>query len=526
MIKKYLTPLLLIFISLLSVGLFLYKINISPPALNADEAANGYDAYSILQTGKDQYGNIMPLRFKSFGDYKLPLLTYLAVPFIKIFGLTETGIRMVNLPFVFLFPLAIYLLTQEIFNKKKVSLLAAFLSILSHGLQLLGRQAHEGYMTAFFLTLLAYFFIKLVKKPLIINHFLFFVTLLISLFGYHFSRLWAGFYFLLFLFFILKKILSKWSILAFVLVILLFGITDISNQPTRIKNLLFFNNPGYLDKVSELQFEGGNRAIYNKLTVGLKDVFFESLKYYSPQFLVVNGDENPRFGYPGISPITVVEYFFIFVGIYFLFKNDEKWRYYILLLILFSPLSGSLSWAGVSLTRSIFIIIPALIISSYGIINFLNKKSFYIYLSLIFLYLIFSFYSWDFYLNHYPKRPVVLRSWQAGYKELTEYIKENYNDYDNFYITQKNGQPFIFLLFYLQYPPEKYQQFAKLSSPDKFGFGQVEGFDKFIFSMNSNTNTKKTVLIGYPDDFPEGDRSSLKKISVGGETIFLIKEIK
>jgi len=131
MFKKYLVPILLIIISLLSVGLFFYKMNVSPPALNADEVSNAYDAYSILKTGKDQYGNTMPLRFKSFGDYKLPLLTYLAVPSIRAFGLTETGIRMVNLPFVLFFPFVIYLLTQEVFNKKRVSLLAAFLSILA-----------------------------------------------------------------------------------------------------------------------------------------------------------------------------------------------------------------------------------------------------------------------------------------------------------------------------------------------------------------------------------------------------------
>ena len=149
MFKKYLTPILLIIISLLSVGLFLYKMNVSPPALNADEVTNAYDAYSILKTGKDQYGNFMPLRFKSFGDYKLPLLTYLAIPFIKIFGLTETGIRMVNFPFVLFFPMVVFLLTQELFNKKNISLLAAFLSAFAPGLQLLGRQGSESFLTSF-----------------------------------------------------------------------------------------------------------------------------------------------------------------------------------------------------------------------------------------------------------------------------------------------------------------------------------------------------------------------------------------
>ncbi len=498
-------------------------MNVSPPALNADEAANAFDAYSILKTGKDQYGNFMPLRFKSFGDYKLPLFTYFAVPFIRIFGLTETGIRMVNFPFVLLFPVIIFLLTQELFNKKNISLLAAFFSAFAPGLQLLGRQAHEGYMTVFFLTLLAYFFLKLIKKPLIINYSLFFLTLLVSLFGYHFSRLWVGFYFLLFLFFVFKKNLSKWSLLVFLFVIFLFGTTDLIYKPTRIKNLLFFNNLGFSLKINELRGEGGSRLLYNKLTVGAKDLTLEYLKYFSPQFLVINGDENPRFGFTGISPITAVEYIFIFIGIYYLFKNKEKWRYLILSMFLLSPVSAALSWAGGSITRSIFIFIPISIIVAYGVISFVNKKYIF-YLFLVPCFFILNFYSWDFYLNHYPKRAIVLRSWQAGYKELSSYIKINYNRFDKFYITRKNGQPYIFLLFYLQYPPEKYQKESFLSSADEYGFGQVEKFDKYVFNLPNDKNIKNSVIIGFPDDFSDAEKSHLKEIKIRTETIFYIKE--
>ncbi len=500
-------------------------MNVSPPTLNADEATNAYDAYSILKTGKDQYGNFMPLRFKSFGDYKLPLLTYLAVPFIKIFGLTETGIRMVNFPFVFFFPIIIFLLTQELFNKKNISLLASFLSALAPGLQLLGRQGSESYMTVFLLTLSFYLFLKLLKKQNVLNFSFFVFTFSLALFGYHSTRLWAGFYFLLFTFFIFKKKLSKLFLLIFIFIIFLFGITDIIYKPTRIQSLLFFNNLGFSLKINELRGEGGSHLFYNKLTIGARDLSLNYLKYFSPQFLVINGDENPRFGFPGISPITPLEYLFIFIGLYYLFKNKEKWRYLILLMFLFSPISASLSWAGESINRSVFIFIPIFIISAYGVVNFVSKKYiFYLFLVPCFLFL--SFYSWDFYFNHYSKRAIVLRSWQAGYKELANYIKTNYNRYDKFYITRKNGQPYIFLLFFLQYPPEKYQQIAKLSPPDEYGFGQVESFDKFIFSINSSINTKKTSLIGYPDDFPEAKKLTLKEIKVGKETIFLIKEIK
>ena len=524
MLKKYLTSILLIIISLLSVSLFLYKMNVSPPALNADEATNAYDAYSILKTGKDQYGNFMPLRFKSFGDYKLPLLTYLAIPFIKIFGLTETGIRMVNLPFVLLFPIIIFFLTQELLNKKNISLLAAFLSALAPGLQLLGRQGSESYMNAFLLTLSFYLFLKFIRKQSVLNFSFLIFNLLLALFCYHSTRLWTAFYFLLFLFFILKKKLSKWFLSAFVFGVFLFVITDVLYKPTRIQNLLFFNNLGFSLKINELRGEDGNRIIYNKFTVGIRDLSSNYLKYFSPQFLVINGDENPRFGFSGISPITAIEYVFIFIGLYFLFKNKEKWRYLILLILLFSPVSGSLSWAGESINRSVFIFIPIFIISAYGFINLLNKKSLYLYLILVTLYLILSFYSWDFYLNHYPQRAIVLRGWQAGYKELADYIRVNYNNYDKFYITKKNGQPYIFLLFYLQYSPDKYQKESSLSSPDEYGFGQVEKFDKYIFSLPNDKNIKNSAIIGFPDDFSEAEKVNSKEIKVGTETIFYIKE--
>jgi hypothetical protein len=499
-------------------------MNVSPPTLNADEATNAYDAYSILKTGKDQYGNFMPLRFKSFGDYKLPLLTYLAIPFIKVFGLTETGIRMVNFPFVLFFPIVMYLLTQELLNKKNISLLAAFLSAFAPGLQLLGRQAHEGYMTVFFLTVTAYFFVRLIKKQNIFNFSLFIFNFSLSLFGYHFSRLWAGFYFLLFLFFVFKKNLSKWSLLIFLFVIFLFGTTDLIYKPTRVQNLLFFNNLGFSLKINELRGEGGSKLFYNKLTIGIKDLSFNYLKYFSPQFLVINGDENPRFGYPGISPITSLEYIFIFIGLYYLFKNKEKWRYFIFAVLIFSPVSGSLSWAGESISRSVFIFIPIFIISSYGVINLLNKKNLFLYFIITTLYLILLFYSWDFYLNHYPQRAIALRSWQAGYKELADFVKTNYNNFDNFYITKKNGQPYIFLLFYLKYPPETYQRKSLLSAPDEYGFGQVEKFDKFIFNFPSGTQPKNSAVVGFPDDFSEAEKINLKEIKVKTETIFYIKE--
>jgi len=261
------------------------------------------------------------------------------------------------------------------------------------------------------------------------------------------------------------------------------------------------------------------------------------LTYFSPTFLSVNGDSNPRFGLPGYSPLNPVEYFFIFVGLYYLYKRGEKYRHLLVTLLVVSPLAAAATWLEPSLTRSFYLIVPILIIVAYGIrhsFSALKPNRFGIPFMIILtgIYMFFLFFSWDFYFNHYPKRPLVIRSWQCGYKEIVSYVRKNYDNFDQFYMTDKNGPPYIFFLFYLQYPPANFQKQAVLTNIDSMGFGQVRKFDKFIFSFRSpSILPKKTAVIGYSDDFLNlKDFSSDKigseniKVKIGSEEIFQIHE--
>ena len=74
-----------------------YNFTSNPPALYWDDVSIGYNAYSIVQTGKDEWGVSYPAVFKSFGDYKLPLYVYLASITVKIFGPNEVGVRLPSL---------------------------------------------------------------------------------------------------------------------------------------------------------------------------------------------------------------------------------------------------------------------------------------------------------------------------------------------------------------------------------------------------------------------------------------------
>ena len=86
--------LMLISIVVLAAILRFWQLGLVPPSPDWDEAALGYNAYSLLKTGKDEYGTRWPLALRSFDDYKPPLYAYLAIPTVKYLGLSTYSVRL------------------------------------------------------------------------------------------------------------------------------------------------------------------------------------------------------------------------------------------------------------------------------------------------------------------------------------------------------------------------------------------------------------------------------------------------
>ncbi len=80
--------LLFLLIVTLSAILRFYKFPSLPPGLSSDEASAGYETYALLLHGTDRWGNKFPVYFPGWGSGQNVLLSYLNIPFIKIFGLT------------------------------------------------------------------------------------------------------------------------------------------------------------------------------------------------------------------------------------------------------------------------------------------------------------------------------------------------------------------------------------------------------------------------------------------------------
>ena len=81
----------------------------------------------------------------------------------------------------------------------------------------------------------------------------------------------------------------------------------------------------------------------------------------------------------------------------------------------------------------------------------------------------------DVFLNYNQKYS---SSWQFEYKQIFQKIdlKE-----DKIRVTDKYGQPYIFALFYLKFPPKEFRETVNYNPPDKWGFSTVSSFANFEF---------------------------------------------
>src|SRR3989344_3026051 len=120
----------LFLIIFLAFILRLYRINDVPPALSLDEVSIGYNAYSILKTGADEYGTKFPLLLRAYDDWRPAFYVYLVMPSIQLFGLTPFGVRLPSVILGTLTVLLTYSLVQELFKSSRFASYISYLASL------------------------------------------------------------------------------------------------------------------------------------------------------------------------------------------------------------------------------------------------------------------------------------------------------------------------------------------------------------------------------------------------------------
>ncbi len=520
--KKHL-PIILILI--LASVLRLFALDRFPAGLNADEAAIGYNAWSLLETGKDEHSVSWPLVFRSFDDYKPPVYFYLVLPFVKLLGPTVWSVR---LPSALLGTASVYLLfllVNLLFRKdtqdeechvktKRFALLSALVLAVSPWHLQFSRGGWEVNAALFFILLGLWSFFKAIEKTVPTGkqtkYFYLFVTAFaVSLYTYHSARIISPLLALTLVILYWRQLVST-NIRALMISVFLGLLLSlpIASQllskegQSRFSGVSVFSDTGPLWQALEMrrahpQETIAIKALHNQyLSYGLRFVK-NYLAHFSPRFLFVTGDEIARSKVPetGQSYLFLVPFYFL--GLFSLLKLDSKGKKFIFIWFLISPLAAALTFQSPHALRSQNMVIPLSVISALGLAVFVNlllrtqKK--WLVSGVCFIVFLFGGYSVARYLHlyyvHYPK--VLPYAWQYGFDQIAEYVGQQYYNYDRILISDRYDQPYILMAFFLKYDPRVLQSELVMTPRDKFGFSTVRSFGKFEFRSINYGEDKK-----------------------------------
>ena len=529
-----LNKIILFVILALAFALRVWGISTHPTGFTPDEASFGYDAYSLLKTGKDQWGSPWPLMLRSFGDFKLPLYAYLAMPSISIFGLNEFATRLPASLIGILAVFATYLLTKGMFGDERLGIIASALLAISPWHVPLSRGAFEANLTVLFMTLGVWMFYKGItnKKWLIGSA----IAFGLNLFSYHSARLVTPIIIAALVFGYrrelninnigsIKKYLSPLLLFLVFLTIAFYGV--FMGGGSRAADITIFNPTDKWMSVFDRRYE----AVFAGLPIPLARIFSNKLvylidaftntysTYLSPQFLFTLGPGEWTYGMvPGRGMLYLIELPFVLASLWFSAKfglKKNKTLSLVLFWILISIVPAALTKGPGYAANRAAVMMPAIqIFSAYGamvIVKFLSSKVRGIFIGVyIMLFLVSLIFFLEDYFFHQPSRGA--EGMLFGRREALEFISQNEKDYKTILVSRSLSEPQIYVAFYNQWDPKSYQvetkdwlRYRDLGLPFLDQLSEYR-LGKYLFKNINYLDDSKipgVILVGKPSEFPE-----------------------
>lgn len=498
----------LILVLLLAAFIRFYKIDANPVSLFGDEIDVGYQAYSILKTGRDYMGNFMPIHFQSLAEYRTPLYLYSALPSVAIFGISAWGVRLPAAIFGVLGVLALYLLVSEITKNKKLGLLAALLLCISPWHIHYSRAGFEVTQMLFFYIIGMYFLLKGLKS----GKWLYGAAICLGLtpWVYSTAKLFLPLTILAVLIIWWKDLLKIpkrklfFAVTIFTIIVAPFLINTIfGGGAARIQGISIFNDPTVVpqmgfDRVNDAEVSGGNQSVsfvdklfHNKMTAFPAIFTNNYLQSFSTEFLFTKGDySNPRQS-SGIE-FYKIELPFLILGLIYLVNSslDRKIKSFLIFWLLASPIPSSLTQGGGSHATRLILMLPVIIILITFGINYsyvkINKKFKVLFAVSVSIGLLISlvFYQHNYWV-HYPWASE--RWWHAGYEDAIKSVVKMSGNYDRVIISSADEPSLKFFLGWSMYPPADFQKEYNSSSTlhlNKYEFPPV-GLSLGLYEMGS-----------------------------------------
>lgn len=534
-------------LSIFVVALFIriWQISSFPVSLSIDEVVIGYNAYSILHTGRDEWGEKFPLAFRSVGDYKPPVNIYLTVPSVAFFGLNEFAVRFPVALIGSLTAVVFIFFLRSIGVSRRFSVIGGLWLAISPWHINFSRSSFEAVTALFFLILGALFFIEWSKNSK--NSFLAIFSALsfsLSLWSYHAERLFVPLL-VIFLFFVFRKDIlfgknKKRSLGTFLVVTAVFAIP--------FAKLALFTPAVSARAASTSIFREENlsRALHHGNYANFKEFILNNdgylifrhwtgkyLNYYDLRFWFFKGMQFTPPRYPDLGLLYLADLPFVVLGIYsLLFSKNQILKQVAFFWLFIGPLPASFTMNEQHPLRAL-VWLPFFGIAFASGVEFLwsrlrNRKTIVVVSYLVLLGLN-TIYFKDIYFNQLPR--FFSEFSQYGFKEIAKYACENRDKYKNVVISEVFGSdgplitgiPYAYVLFYCQYDPEKYLATRLGGSKD------VENIIFRRVDWKSDSNGHDLLLIASPWDLPPDkipQDKVLKKINfLNGKLGFLFVKI-
>lgn len=441
---------IIIFILILAFSLRFYKLGTIPPGLHADGASQGYNAFSLLTTSKDRYGESFPILFRSLGSYQPPLYTYLTTIPVAFFGNTAFSTYFISALSGVTLAVVTYFLTLALFENNKykqiLSLIAALTVAVSPWSVLFSRLAVEANLGLLIFVLSILIFVYSLKKIKLLP--LACLILGISTHAYYSERLIALMFLPSFILFF-RKIFSsqkRWVIFAIILFVI-----------TQIPHFWILNSGALTRRFDQVSYFGNQSDNPYKIYNLGKTAINNYLIYYSPKNLFFDSDINLGRTMPGLSVFYSWLLAPFIVGVWYLLKKAPLQIAKILsLLIIISPIPAAFTGDIFYPLRTLdFLWVLTLVISIglFQIYLFLksNKLKSFLFVSFLF-YSLFSLYISYFILFKYEKA----ENYGYGYIKLMDKLPE-YQDKQIIIDLARDPGVGVRLAYLKNYPPQKMQ---------------------------------------------------------------------
>ncbi len=509
-----------------------WQLGSVPPSPDWDEAALGYNAYSVLKTGKDEYGVPFPLTLRSFDDYKPPLYMYLTVPSVAVFGLSTWSVRLPAALVGVLAVIGVYALILELAvtlgltvkkdgkmrSHRSLALFGALLLAISPWHIQFSRIAFEANIGVAINIWAVALFLRFVRtgRHLWISGILFGL----GLYAYHSERIFLPLLVSLLCIIFWRTLLRhRLNTVLFVVagIITVLPLIPVLLNPTTLVRLRgtssLADQTGLLRRsVAKLEVDRERQDIVGALLDNRRFVWGMTLvsgymSHFSPKWLFLTGD-NARHHAPDVGMLYLWELPFLLLGMYVVARRGGKLAVLLWGWLFLAPVAAAPTTELPHGIRTLVFLPVFQIFTAFGLeraIVALNKRPGWLWMLLSGVIMLFIVGNIVYYSHMYfgHTNHEYSKYWQYGYKEAVEYAQSVRGNYRKIVVSTNLEQPHMFFLFFLAYDPAKYLAEGGTASG---GFKEVRNkFDIYEFRPIhwEKEVTDGTILyIGTPLEIP------------------------